>query len=221
MCGRFAQVIEEKEIRALKRELDAEIGNIQTEISFNVAPTNTVMAIVSQNGRRYDGYFRWGLVPSWMKEIPQSPMINVRAETIAEKPSFKASFRRRRGVLPINGFYEWRAPEKTPFYIYPKEGELLYVAAIYDVWEDDQGSYLPTLGLITTEANSQMKEIHHRMPVLLMPEDFDRWLDDKNEDTRLVLPLLKPAKDGLINMHEVSREVNRVASNHPGLILPI
>lgn len=221
MCGRFAQVIEDKEIRALKRELDAEIGNIQTEISFNVAPTNTVMAIVSQKGRRYDGYFRWGLVPSWMKEIPKSPMINVRAETIAEKPSFKASFRRRRGILPINGFFEWRAPEKTPFYIHPAEGELLYVAVIYDVWEDDQGSYLPSLGLITTEANSQMKEIHHRMPALLMPEDFGLWLDEKNEDPQLILPLLKPAKGGLLSMHEVSREVNKVANNHAGLLLPI
>lgn len=221
MCGRFAQVIEDKEIRTLKRELDAEIGKIQTEISFNVAPTNTVMAIVSQKGRRYDGYFRWGLVPSWMKEIPKSPMINVRAETIAEKPSFKASFRRRRGILPINGFFEWRAPEKTPFYIYPAEGELLYIAVIYDVWEDDQGSYLPSLGLITTEANSQMKEIHHRMPALLMPEDFGLWLDEKNEDPQLILPLLKPAKDGLLSMHEVSREVNKVANNHAGLLLPM
>lgn len=221
MCGRFAQVIEDKEIRALKRELDAEIGNIQTEISFNVAPTNTVMAIVSQKGRRYDGYFRWGLVPSWMKEIPKSPMINVRAETIAEKPSFKASFRRRRGILPINGFFEWRAPEKTPFYIYPAEGELLYVAVIYDVWEDDQGSYLPSLGLITTEANSQMKEIHHRMPALLLPGDFGLWLDEKNEDPQLILPLLKPAKGGLLSMHEVSREVNKVANNHAGLLLPM
>lgn len=221
MCGRFVQAIEDKELSAIKRDLGVKVDMLQTEISFNVAPTNTVMAIVSQKSLRYDGYFRWGLVPSWMKEIPKSPMINVRAETIHEKPSFKASFRRRRGVLPINGFYEWQKPDKTPFYIYPAEGELLYVAVIYDVWEGDQGSYLPSLGLITTAANSQMIEIHHRMPALLSSKDFDMWLDEENEDPRLILPLLEPAEDGLLRFHEVSREVNKVANNHSDLIVPV
>lgn len=221
MCGRFAQSIEEKEIRAIRRDLKAQVENVQTEISFNVAPTNAVMAIVSQKGLRYGGHFRWGLIPSWMKEMPKSAMINVRAETIHEKPSFKASFKRRRGVLPINGFYEWQARDKTPYYIYPTEGELLYLAVIYDLWQDALGSYVPSLGLITTSANKQMQDIHHRMPALLFPDEFDLWLDENNEDSHTLLPLLKPAEDGLLRYHEVSREVNKVANNHPGLIAPI
>lgn len=205
-------------MQKLERELKAQISSEQMTISYNVAPTHTVMAIVSKGELRYNGYFRWGLVPSWMKQIPPQPMINVRSETITEKPSFKASFIRRRALVPVNGFYEWQAPHKTPYYIYPAEGSLLYLAAIYDVWEGDDGSWLPTLGIITTAANTFMQKLHHRMPVIIQKEGFDSFLDPKLQDIRLARKLLIPAPDGMLKCHRVSPAVNKVANNSPDLI---
>lgn len=219
MCGRFAQVIKHAELRQLERELKAQMSSEQLVISYNVAPTQPVMAIVEKDELRYNGYFRWGLIPSWMKAIPKIAMINIRAETITEKPSFKASFIRRRALVPINGFYEWKAPQKTPYYIYPAEGSLLYLAAIYDVWQGDDGSYLPTLGIITTAANDFMQKLHHRMPVIIQKEGIDPYLDPKLQDTKLVRELLLPAPDDILCCHRVSPAVNKVANNSPDLIL--
>ncbi|MDD3104113.1 MAG: SOS response-associated peptidase [Candidatus Cloacimonetes bacterium] len=218
ICGRFVQVIQHKELQKLERELKAQISSEQMTISYNVAPTQTVMAIVSKGELRYNGYFRWGLVPSWMKQIPSRPMINVRSETITEKPSFKASFLRRRALVPVNGFYEWQAPGKIPYYIYPAEGSLLYLAAIYDVWQGDDGSWLPSLGIITTAANSFMKKLHHRMPAIIREEGIDTFLDSKLQDIRMARELLIPAPDDILECHRVSPAVNKVANNYPDLI---
>ena len=117
MCGRFAQVLTHDHLLKLQKELNATISSEQLEISYNVAPTQQVMAIVSKVGSCYNGFFRWGLIPSWMKSMPKTPLINVRSETIHEKPSFKASFIRRRAIVPANGFFEWQAPGKIPHYI--------------------------------------------------------------------------------------------------------
>lgn len=219
MCGRFAQVIKQIELKQLERELRAQISSEQLMISYNVAPTQPVMAVVSKGELRYDGYFRWGLIPSWMKEIPKTAMINIRAETITEKPSFKASFLRRRALVPINGFYEWQPPHKTPYYIYPAASSLLYLAAIYDVWQGDDGSYLPSLGIITTAANDFMQKLHHRMPVIIPKDAIDLYLDPKLQDIRLARELLIPAADDTLCSHRVSPAVNKVANNSPDLIL--
>ncbi|MDD2424269.1 MAG: SOS response-associated peptidase [Candidatus Cloacimonetes bacterium] len=219
MCGRFVQVIKQAELRQLERELKAQMSSEQLVISYNVAPTQPVMAIVEKDELRYDGYFRWGLIPSWMKAIPKIAMINIRAETITEKPSFKASFMRRRALVPVNGFYEWKAPQKTPYYIYPAKGSLLYLATIYDVWEGDDGSYLPTLGIITTAANDFMQKLHHRMPVIIRKELADLYLDPKLQDLAVARELLTPAPDGILSCHKVSPAVNKVANNSPDLIL--
>ncbi|MCB5262843.1 MAG: SOS response-associated peptidase [Candidatus Cloacimonetes bacterium] len=218
MCGRFAQVIQHKELQQLSRELKAQISSEQVMISYNVAPTQPVMAIVSKAELRYNGFFRWGLIPSWMKQIPKTAIFNIRCETITQKPSFKASFIRRRALVPINGFYEWQAPQKTPYYIYPAEGSLLYLAAIYDVWQGDDGSYLPTLGIITTEANAFMQGLHHRMPVIIHKDGIDPYLDPKLQDVRLADQLLIPAPDDLLCCHRVNPAVNKVANNSPDLI---
>nr|MDK2850407.1 hypothetical protein [Candidatus Cloacimonadota bacterium] len=221
MCGRFAQVIKHDELQRLVKELHAEIQSEQMPISYNVAPTHTVMAIVSNSEKRYDGYFRWGLVPSWMRELPTSPMINVRRESIGTKPSFKASFIRRRALIPANGFYEWKAPGKIPYYVYPSDGGLLYLGAIYDVWQGADGSYLPTIAIITTEANRMMQSLHHRMPVCIMAEAIDDWLDPALQDVHEAEKLMIPIPDDYLSSHRVSPLVNKVSNNFPELIAKV
>ncbi|MDD4310758.1 MAG: SOS response-associated peptidase, partial [Candidatus Cloacimonetes bacterium] len=167
MCGRFAQVIVHKQLKKLQDELNLKESSEQIELNYNVAPTNTVSAVVEQGSVRYAGFFRWGLIPSWMKEIPASALINVRSESILEKPSFKASFIRRRCLVPANGYYEWRSTDKQPFFICDGSGDLIYLAAIYDAWYGADGSYIPSLGIITTAAAKELESIHHRMPLLI------------------------------------------------------
>jgi len=218
MCGRFAQVIKSDQLQKISRELQAEISSEQMVISYNVAPTHTVMAVVAKGEKRYDGYFRWGLIPSWMKELPKTAMFNVRSESIAEKPSFKASFIRRRALIPVNGFYEWQAPAKIPHYIYPSDGGLLYLAAIYDLWEGADGSYLPSIAIITTSANDFMSKLHHRMPVIISPDIVEPWLDPALQDIKVAQTLLKQAPEDLLAAHKVSPAVNKVSNNYPELI---
>ena len=221
MCGRFAQAIVHDQLQKLAKELRVQITSEQLELSYNVAPTHTVMAIVAKEAIRYTGFFRWGLIPSWMKEMPARALINVRSESIAEKPSFKASFIRRRAIVPVNGFYEWRVGDKAPFYIQAANGELLYLGAIYDVWESSDGSYLPSLGIITTAANTFMSALHHRMPLIMNNADLDAFLDPKLQDIKELKQILCPAPEDLLKAHEVSREVNKVSANHSRLIAAV
>lgn len=218
MCGRFAQVIKHDDLVKLSKELKANISADQIEISYNVAPTQTVMAIVSKGFLRYDGYFRWGLVPSWMKELPKTPLINIRSESIHEKPSFKASFIRRRAIIPINGFYEWQNPGKIPYFIYPADGSLLYLAGIFDVWEGADGSFLPSIGIITTEADDNMQKIHHRMPVAVTQDFIDPWMDQSLQDIKELRRLLCSLPTPQLAYHRVSPEVNKVANNYESLM---
>lgn len=218
MCGRFAQVIKHDELVRLQKELNATISSEQQEISFNVAPTQTVMAIVSKGSLRYNGYFRWGLIPSWMKSMPQTPLINVRSESIHDKPSFKASFIRRRAIIPINGFYEWQVPGKIPHYIYPQDSGLLYLAGIYDVWEGDDGSYIPSIGIITTAADAFMSKLHHRMPVVVSRSLIDPWLNPALQDIKELCGLLSINPAPSLKAHRVSPAVNKVSNNYASLI---
>lgn len=217
MCGRFAQVIKHDQLLKLQKELQADISSEQTEISYNVAPTTTIMAIVNKGRLRYNGYFRWGLIPSWMKSLPKTPLINIRSESIHEKPSFKASFIRRRAIVPINGFYEWQAPGKIPHYIYRADGGLLYLGAIFDVWESNDGSFLPSIGIITTQANDLIHAIHHRMPLMLSPGSIDPWMDPSNQNLDKLRTLLYENTAPPLRLHRVSPAVNKVANDYEAL----
>lgn len=221
MCGRFAQVIKYDQLQKMEHELRLKITSEQIEISYNVAPTNTVMAVVPKGELRYPGFFRWGLIPSWMKEIPKNALINIRKETITEKPSFKASFIRRRAIIPANGFFEWRAQDKQPFFIRASGSDLIYMAAIYDTWESADGSYLPSIGIITQEANAFMSSLHHRMPVILQDDQIDAYLDYSNQDPRLLIHLLPDLPEDYLTAYPVSRDVNKVGNNSPHLIEPM
>ncbi len=221
MCGRFAQVIKYERLQKLEKELRLSQLSQQEQLNFNVAPSQTVMAIVSQDAGRYPGFFRWGLIPSWSRELPKYNLINVRAETITEKSSFRGGLQRRRCLVPANGFYEWRKSDKQPFFIHAAGDDLIYLAAIYDVWSGADGSYVPSLGIITTEAGSKTHFIHERVPVMLFGEDRLAWLDHKQSDPLDFVPLLKAAGDEDLDLYPVSSFVNKVTNNSEICMQPL
>ncbi len=221
MCGRFAQVIKYDRLQKLEKELLLDKKPEQIELNYNVAPTQTVAAILSQDAGRYVGFFRWGLIPSWSRELPSFNLINARAETITEKPSFRKGLQRRRCLVPANGFYEWRKGDKQPFFIHAAHDDLIYLAGIYDSWHGPDGSYIPSLAIITTDANPEMQQLHHRMPVLLFGSDRLAWLEHTQTDPLDFVPLLKPAGEGSIAMHPVSKFVNKVGNNSEECVKPL
>ena len=221
MCGRFAQVIKYQDLKKMTEELKIKESQEQLELNYNVAPTNTVAAVVAKEDFRYLGFFRWGLIPSWSKNIPEQALINVRSETILEKPSFKASFLRRRCLIPANGFYEWRKADKQPFFIKAKGDNLLYLAGIYDSWYGSDGSYIPSLGIITTSANDFMQPIHFRMPLILNSSFYDIWLNPEAQNSQELQKLLQVPAELELEMFPVSKRVNKPKNNYPEILQPI
>jgi putative SOS response-associated peptidase YedK len=159
------------------------------------------MAIVRQDrtGRHF-ALVRWGFIPGWVKEPqPGKPLINARAETVLEKPSFRNAIRRRRCLIPADGFYEWEGDvpgKKRPHFIEPVARNLIAFAGIWEHWMGADGSELETAAIITTEANAEVATIHTRSPVVIAPESFDHWLDCENVEATEVAPLMRPAPAG-------------------------
>ncbi len=192
---------------------------------YNVAPTQDVPIIHQQDGTRALAFVRWGLVPSWAKELPVSqPLINARSESVNEKPSFRSAFRRRRALMPADGFYEWHRPDdgpKQPYNIHSCDGSPFAMASIWEVWTAPDGSELRSCAILTTSANATLKPIHHRMPVILDAANWDAWLTTPESEAASLLPLLVPAPDDLLIADPVSTKVNRVANDSPDLIAPL
>jgi putative SOS response-associated peptidase YedK len=184
----------------------------------------------------------WGLVPSWAKD-PKigSRLINARMETVAEKPAFRRAFERRRAILPADGYYEWYeppgdsplgrtkagTPRKQPFFIRPRDGSILAMAGLYELWrdptkaDDDPARWRWTCTVITTDAEDDLGRIHDRMPLMLTPDRYDAWLDPENHDHDALLGLLRPATPGLLEAYPVSTLVSNVANNGPELVEPL
>ena len=197
---------------------------------YNVAPSQEVMAVaVGREGVRQLGTFKWGLVPTWAKDPAMgNRMINLRAETVSEKPSFKRLLAKRRCILPADGFYEWKdmgkGRRKQPFFLRHRDGDVLALAGLWDVWkpkDDEEADWLRTCSIITTSPNAVMKPIHDRMPVVLPPDAWERWLDESNQDVESLAKLLVPAPDDLLVAHPVTTEVNNVANEGERLIEPL
>lgn len=191
---------------------------------YNIAPTQPVPIVRLDQGQRRFALVRWGLVPSWAKDMPASLLINARAESIADKPSFRGAFRHRRCLVPADGFYEWRVMgqgAKQPYCIRLKSGEPFAMAGIWETWMTPDGSELDSCAIITTDANETLKPIHHRMPAILAPQDYDRWLDPNACPPRAALDLLRPAPDEWLEAYPVSTRVNKVANDNPDLIEPV
>jgi len=214
MCGRYA-LHASPEVVALQFGLAAVPA---FEPRYNIPPTTQVL-IVRQDGA---AMVKWGLVPRWAKAVKGNPptgagMNNARAETVAEKPSFREAFRKRRCLIPASGFYEWKLEGrlKQPYYVRPAAGELFAFAGIWERWEGPDAP-LETCAVITTEPNAVMAPIHERMPVILTPADYERWL----LGTGPLQPLLAPcAAEGIV-AHRVSRAVNDARQDNPALAEP-
>ena len=220
MCGRFTN-------KAKKEDIEQEFRVVINQkklfvLRYNIAPTQLVPVILEANGERIINQLKWGLIPSWAKDDSLAgKMINARAETLAEKPSFKNAFKSRRCIIPASGFYEWQKTKegKQPFYFHLKGKEIFGLAGLYDEWLDrNTGELLETFTIITTEANQVLEPVHERMPVILKSNDYDQWLDEKEKDTNNLQTLLAPYPAAEMESYQVSRAVNSPSLDSPELI---
>ncbi len=220
MCGRFA-------IQSTPDHLRRLLGFVERPNfppRYNIAPMQPIPLVRLDNGARHFALARWGLVPSWVKDPRKfALLINARAEGITEKPSFRAAIRRRRCLVPADGFYEWRreGKSKRPYFIRARGGEPMAFAGIWETWVDADGGEIDTAAIITCAANAVLQPIHARMPVVIPPAAFDRWLDPDETRFKEACALLTPAPDALLEAYEVSPRVNKVASDDAENIAPI
>jgi putative SOS response-associated peptidase YedK len=187
--------------------------------SWNVAPTDPVYVIRESDGRREMASMRWGLIPHWAKDT-RSIQINARSETVATTAAFRDSFARKRCLIPADGFYEWEPPEegRTPHWIYRADGHPMVFAGIWASRLDPEtNTWQRTCSIITKDAEGVVSDIHDRMPVPLVPEVWDAWLDRDMGDSEAALALLQPIDADTIMEHAVSRKVNSVKNNTPDL----
>jgi len=223
MCGRFT-------LRAPASTV-AEQFNLfdvaEYRPRFNIAPTQPVAVVriapESDAAGRQLAWLRWGLVPSWAKDPAiGNSLINARAETVAEKPAFRAALRRRRCLVVADGFYEWQrtGSRKQPYFIRLRDDRPFAFAGLWESWEGPDHSALETCTLITTAPNELMEPIHNRMPVILAPGDYDRWLDPAIQGPEQLRPLLKPYSGGEMVAWAVSTHVNSPRNDDPQCIAP-
>ena len=220
MCGRFTLHTDLEQIQKVFKldEIAAE-----PEPSYNVAPTQPVYAIVDHDGKSSLSRMRWGLIPFWAKDASiGSKMINARAETLAEKASFKRPFKSQRCLIVADGFYEWRkdGAVKIPTYIHLKSGKPFGFAGLYDTWKAPDGELVTSCTIITTTPNELMQAIHDRMPVIVPTRSHQTWLDPANQDIAKLTALLVPYKATEMEAWPVARLVNSPANNTAELIKP-
>jgi putative SOS response-associated peptidase YedK len=194
---------------------------------YNIAPTQPILMIAGDaTGHPAPHLVRWGLIPSWVKDPDDFTLIvNARSETAAEKPSFRAAMRHRRALVPASGFYEWHRPDdrkqpKQPYWIRPdplgpNQSGLVFFAGLMETWTGSDGSEIDTGCILTTRANNSIGRIHDRMPVVIQPSDFDRWLDCAHYEPRDVKDLLAPVGDDYFEAIAVSGLINKVANAGP------
>lgn len=218
MCGRFGVTLRGDELAAA---LDAVWqGEPLPAPRYNVAPTQHAPVLFASDGGRRLEMTRWGLIPSWAKDPSiGNKMINARAETVAEKPAYRSAFRKRRCLVPIGGFFEWKrdGKVKVPHWIHPAAGEVLTVAGLWERWYPKDAEPVTTFAVLTTAANAFMADIHDRMPVIVAAEDRAAWLDPDAGDDALV-PLLRPAPEDVLAAHAVSTRVNTPTYDEAGCI---
>ncbi len=213
MCGRFVLTATEEEICEVFAVDHVHQG---ADVSYNIAPTHEVSAIVSKAGQRHLGKLSWGLIPQWSREVGSRRPINARSETAHEKASFRAPFRKRRCLIPASGFYEWqKSPQgKIPMFIHLPNEPLFAMAGLWDRWSPPEQPPLSTCTILTTEANSTIQPIHDRMPVILPQEHWGLWLNNESFDLRRLQEVMQPYPAEAFSLYPVNKQVNRVNVNN-------
>lgn len=220
MCGRYAITSTPEAMRALFRYRE----EARFPPRYNIAPTQPVAVVRRINGEPSFALMRWGLIPSWVKDLHAfSLLVNARGESVNDKPAFRHAMKRRRCLAPADGFYDWKdeGGRRRPYYVCRKGGGPLAFAGLWDAWTGPNGEEMDTVCIVTTRANRLLAPIHDRMPVIVPPEAFDLWLDCDRVDATTAAALIAPAPDALLEAYEVSRAVNRTANDSPALIEPL
>jgi len=216
MCGRFATTLPEDAMASLFEATPS--NDLPGVPNYNVCPTTQVHVVTADDGGRRLRPMRWGFLPHWYKTPTDGPLlINARAETIAEKPAFRAACRDRRCLIPATGFYEWTKDadgNRLPWYIYPNFENSLAFAGIWQIWEKGDDPLI-TCAIVTTSANAPMSEIHHRMPVVLAQNDWPLWLGEAGKGAAT---LMQAPPDETLRFHRVDKAVNSNRANGPELI---
>jgi putative SOS response-associated peptidase YedK len=238
MCGRYALTGTRDEVLHFVSVIDFEDD---FPARYNIAPTQPILVVAASENREPGSNLpprrallaRWGFIPGWVKDPKDFPLlINARAETAIGKASFRAAMRHRRILVPASGFYEWRRPPKgsdaaasgvkpQAFWIRPRRGGIIAFAGLLETWASADGSELDTAAILTSKANNAIRGIHDRMPVVIPPEDFGRWLDCKTLEPRDVVDLMQPANEDLFEAVPVSDLVNKVSNMGPDVQKPV
>lgn len=226
MCGRFSLTAGPKELE----EFFALLGVEPFPPRYNIAPTQPILLVISGGSRPEPGsnlpdrramLARWGLIPGWTKDPNDLPAhFNARSETAAEKASFKAAMRHRRVLIPASGFYEWRRVgdrRSQAYWVRPKQGGIVAFGGLMETYAEPGGSEIDTAAILTTGASGDIAHIHDRMPVVIKPEDFERWLDCRTQEPRDVAHLMRTPEEGFFEAIPVSDKVNKVANTGPDL----
>jgi putative SOS response-associated peptidase YedK len=218
MCGRYASTLPPEMMVELFRLLKS----VDMVPRFNIAPTQPIVAIWEQEGRREARFARWGLVPGWVKDPREFPLlVNARVETMAEKPAFRDALKHGRCIIPASGYYEWHTnPDKSkqPYYITMEDNQPMALAGLYASWMGPNGEEIDSVATITVAANAQLSEIHDRMPAILRGDEIEDWLNVRDVRAREAAQLALPLEDGALKFHPVSTRVNSARDDDPGLI---
>lgn len=220
MCGRFTLTANPQVLRDVFSLGSAPDG---LEPRYNVAPTQPVAVITNEDSSALT-FHRWGLVPSWAKDISMgNKLINARAETAYEKPAFRAAFKRRRCLIPADGFFEWQQVDgsKRPHFIQMQGRDVFAFAGLWEVWHSPEGDELRTCTILTTDANPLISKLHTRMPVILRHEDFAEWLSPEEQSADVLMPLMKQYDQNKMTFYEVTRLVNKATYDTPETIQPV
>jgi putative SOS response-associated peptidase YedK len=221
MCGRFTLTVNPTD---LQEKFSDYTFPSQFAPRFNIAPTQPVLAIPNDE-KNEASFFIWGLIPMWAKDPSiGNRLINARGETLEEKPAFRGSLKYKRCLILADGFYEWKSvpgrKAKTPFFIHMKDRQPFAFAGLWDSWNSPDGSQIKSCTIITTEPNDLMAIIHNRMPVILHPRDYAKWLDPSPQTPESLKPLIKPFPADAMDAYPVSPLVNKPTNDIPELVVP-
>lgn len=230
MCGRFTLMATWEEVVAALSLLDTDVEAFPAR--YNIAPTQPILMVLAAGSRQPGSNLperrallvRWGLIPSWAKDPKSLPLLfNIRSETAAEKGVSRAAMRHRRALVPASGFYEWQkvGKERRPFFLRPRSGGLIAFAGLMETYADANGSEIDTGAILTTAASADIAPIHERMPVVVQPRDWQRWLDCRTVEPAGVADLLAAPPRDFFEAIPVSDLVNKVANTGPEIQAPV